>query len=270
MKGYIKLYRQIQKNNLWPTDRPYTGLEAWIYLLLNANHADGKTKSGVPIKRGELITSEIKLAELWKWSRGKVRRFLDGLKMEQMCSKNGTTKYTTLTLINYGLYQGDDTTDDTTFDTTFDTTRSTQTRMVKKTKKDISTDVDIYTPSFDQFWSCYPRDRGKPAAFKAWNARLKKNETPDRMTLASQRYAQECNLNKTDQQYIKHASTFIGPDVPYLDYLKSDWKPEIKNRKVQNSNAMDHLNSLLGVDNFEQCRDDEAVEIDGIVLSQDG
>ena len=81
-KGYIKLYRQLQANKLWLSE-PFTRGQAWVDMLLLANHADGyirKRGVRVDIKRGQLGWSERKMAERWKWSRGKVRRFLNELK----------------------------------------------------------------------------------------------------------------------------------------------------------------------------------------------
>ena len=131
MDGWIKTYRSILTHPLW-TCEPYTKGQAWIELLLLANHADNKmmiNDNWVVIKRGQLHTSVLKLADRWKWSRGKVNRFLDVLKTDGMlnveCSKGGTTNGTTLTIVNYSVYQDSDTTDSTTNSTTDDTTHGT-------------------------------------------------------------------------------------------------------------------------------------------------
>jgi len=134
--GWIQLHRKIQHHEwLWPQNRQYTELEAWIDLLLKANHAFGRVNFGgekIEIERGELITSEVKLAERWKWSRGKVRRFLNELVVEKMCVKNGTSRYTALRLINYGLYQGDRTSRNTGYITGHGTSDRTQTKKEKE------------------------------------------------------------------------------------------------------------------------------------------
>lgn len=131
MDGWIKTYRSILTHPLW-TCEPYTKGQAWIELLLLASHADNKmmiNDNWVVIKRGQLHTSVLKLAARWKWSRGKVLRFLDVLKTDGMlnveCSKGGTTNGTTLTIVNYSVYQDSDTTDSTTNSTTDDTTHGT-------------------------------------------------------------------------------------------------------------------------------------------------
>jgi len=37
---------------------------------------------------------------------------------------------------------------------------------------------------------------------------------------AAANYADECQRQGTQPRYIKHAATFLGPDKPYLDWVK--------------------------------------------------
>lgn len=111
-KGYIYLERKIREHWLWD-DKPFSMGQAWIDLILSANHEDrdifmnGKK---VTVKRGQLVTSITKLAEKWGWDRKKVRRFLNALKMDNSLSVNGTTHGTTITLIKYSVFQNKRTT----------------------------------------------------------------------------------------------------------------------------------------------------------------
>lgn len=108
MDGWISLYRQITDNWIWKSKEPFDKRSAWISLLLKANHKDTKVMidgKPVEIKRGSFITSELKLSSEWQWGRKKVRLFLKSLEQDQMLSKNGTTRYTTLTIENWELYQ---------------------------------------------------------------------------------------------------------------------------------------------------------------------
>ena len=71
----------MRESSMW-LEEPFTRGQAWVDLLMLTNHADGHIrKRGIPIEvhRGELGWSEEALAERWKWSRGKVRRFLQEL-----------------------------------------------------------------------------------------------------------------------------------------------------------------------------------------------
>jgi DNA replication protein DnaD len=77
-------------------------------MLMLANHEDKEILLGnkvVTVKAGSFITSEVKLAERWGWSRHKVRDFLDLLKAEKMLDKISDSKKTTIFIDNYAVYQ---------------------------------------------------------------------------------------------------------------------------------------------------------------------
>lgn len=116
MAGWIKIDRKIQDHWLWD-DKPFSRGQAWIDLILLANHKDSDFVSGLQTvhgKRGTLYRSYSFLAKRWGWDRRKVTRFLNALEMDGMISQNGTTHGTTVTLINYDKFQGNGTTNRTT------------------------------------------------------------------------------------------------------------------------------------------------------------
>jgi DNA-binding FadR family transcriptional regulator len=53
---------------------------------------------------GQVVTSEVKLAARWGWSRQKVRDFLKALSKDGMLIKASNRKRTVLTLCNYSDY----------------------------------------------------------------------------------------------------------------------------------------------------------------------
>lgn len=134
--GWIKLYRQIWNNDLWKdSDEPFDKRSAWIDLLLMANHKAQKTEIGgqvVTIKRGQLHTSERKLAARWGWSRGKIQRFLRTTNGTGMTTTSKSADGTTITIENYSDFQGTRTTSKTTSDTTNGTTDRARTRNKEK------------------------------------------------------------------------------------------------------------------------------------------
>lgn len=137
--GWIKLHRQIWHNNeVWETDEPFDKRSAWIDLLLMANHEpksiiiDGKPAI---IGRGQLHTSERKLAQRWRWSRDKVRRFLATTNRTTMTTTKHTTYGTTITIEKYSDYQDVATKDNTTNNTTNQPTSKTQTRRKEEKNK---------------------------------------------------------------------------------------------------------------------------------------
>lgn len=140
-KGYIKLYRSILDNPLWKHE-PFSKGQAWIDLLLLANHKDIKILQGadfVTYKRGTVTTSIPKLEYRWHWSKNKIRSYLKALERDGMITQKGTAKGTTLTIVNYSFYQNEGTTkgtaEGTTEGTTKGTTKGTLTRMNKNVKE---------------------------------------------------------------------------------------------------------------------------------------
>lgn len=107
LQGWISVHRQIQEHWLW-ADKPFSKGQAWIDMLMLANHEDKQILLGrkiIDVKAGSFITSEVKLAERWEWSRQKVRDFLDLLKEEKMIAKVSDNKKTTIFIENYAEYQ---------------------------------------------------------------------------------------------------------------------------------------------------------------------
>jgi hypothetical protein len=109
-QGWIKLHRQIMDNPLYKQKRKFSKFEAWIDILLSVNHKEGKVLidySVETVKRGEFITSEVKLANKWNWDRKTVRKFLTLLQQEEMILKSSTKRWTSITVINWDKYQLD-------------------------------------------------------------------------------------------------------------------------------------------------------------------
>jgi hypothetical protein len=113
--GWIKLHRDLAQHWLWG-DEQFTRGQAWVDLLLHANHSDKKfsvKKQVIDVKRGQQARSELTLSATWKWSRGKVRRFLKQLENEHMIVQQTTHLTSIITICNYDDFQGLDNEDDT-------------------------------------------------------------------------------------------------------------------------------------------------------------
>ena len=111
--GWISIHRQIKDNWIWE-DKPFSKGQAWIDLLLMANHTDRKIALGnelITVKRGSFITSELKLMDAWGWSKGKVRSFLKMLENDGMIERITDHKKTTINIVNYGIFQSMQTTE---------------------------------------------------------------------------------------------------------------------------------------------------------------
>lgn len=170
VQGWIRLHRKLMDNKLW-TEEKFSKGQAWVDMLLMANHKDTKILFDGrwrEVKRGSIITSIVKLADRWKWNRKTVTAFLDLLESDGMIERESTHKSTQLIILNYEKYQAqigtsqyrmdseideDDgtseyPTDYPTEGTTERTTEYPQTIMIKNDKECNKNDKEknIYTP----------------------------------------------------------------------------------------------------------------------------
>jgi hypothetical protein len=110
--GWVAIHRQLVEHPLWTRER-FTRGQAWVDLILLASYTDHLVIQGnrpVSVKRGQILTSQVKLAARWSWNRKTVIGFLRSLKAASMAdietSKDTDTGYTLVTLLNYDLFQG--------------------------------------------------------------------------------------------------------------------------------------------------------------------
>lgn len=76
-----------------------------------------------------------------------------------------------------------------------------------------------YGKDFEEFWSVYPKNADKGEAFKKYKARRKDGYSAEEILAAAKAYRAQCERNHTDKQYIKHAKTFLGPSLPFVEYI---------------------------------------------------
>lgn len=107
-KGWIALHRNIRDHWVYQEKRVFSKYEAWLDLLMDANHQNNKFLFDgqlIEVNRGEFITSVRKLCERWGWSNTKVNRFLKMLEDDQMLIRKSDSKKTVITIVNYDFYQ---------------------------------------------------------------------------------------------------------------------------------------------------------------------
>ncbi len=227
-QGWIKIHRKLLECDIWDYDEPYTRRDAWIELLLLANHSDKDIifdGHKTVVKRGQYLTSVRKLATRWQWGKDKTLSFLRLLEECGMIIKESDSRRTLLTIVNYEVYQAKDD-DDQTVTRQLADSEQTVSRHSPATNKNVKNDKneknDKYIPSFDEFWKTYPRKNDKAKAYKCYKARLNDGYTEEQLLTACKNYAEECEKNRTEQKYIKHGATFLSVNEPFLDYLKGD------------------------------------------------
>ena len=127
--GWARIQRKLIKSDLW-LDEPFTRGQAWVDLILLAAHKASYTRIRgvrVDVERGQLATALRFLATRWRWSVGKVQRFLDELETDKQIGTQKNNVSTTITITNYDTYQGNEYADDNADGTQIDTQTSTQT-----------------------------------------------------------------------------------------------------------------------------------------------
>ena len=163
--GWIKLHRKILDNWIW--DDPEK-LRAWLDILLMVNHEDKQIAFNghiITIHKGQKLTSLMKLADRWGWTRNRVDRFLRLLDEAGMVKANRTPNGTVLTVINWAFYQdtrdSDEATNGATTEATYEATVGAQTRMNKnyKNEKEVCVSAPTPTPTLEDVQS-YCRERG--------------------------------------------------------------------------------------------------------------
>lgn len=106
-QGWIKLHRKIKGHWLYTEKRKFSKYEAWLDLLMMANHRETKVVIGnevITLQKGQFITSELKLMEAWGWGKSKTRNFLKLLEEDGMIKRVADRKKTTITICNYNAY----------------------------------------------------------------------------------------------------------------------------------------------------------------------
>lgn len=101
MTGYIKLHRRIQDWE-WYTDANV--FRVFIHCLCRANHIDSKWK-GILISKGSFVSSYGNIAKDLRLSVHQVRVAIDKLKMTNEVAYKGHSKYSIITIKNWGRYQ---------------------------------------------------------------------------------------------------------------------------------------------------------------------
>jgi len=107
MAGWISIHRKMMEGKSYFSE-PFCRNMAWIDLLLLANHDEKYIMIRgirVNITRGQTAYTSETLAKRWKWSRGKVSRYLLILQKDEqiVLQKNNVT--TLISILNYSKYQ---------------------------------------------------------------------------------------------------------------------------------------------------------------------
>ena len=207
--GWIKLHRAIKDNPIWNSE-PHSKGQAWADILIEAGHSARKLSikgQVILLERGQKDRSELTLSKTWKWSRGKVRRFLKLLESESMILQKTGHLTSVITVCNYDIYQSMEelggTTDGTPVGTAVGhhTVHKQECNNVNNGKKEsINTIVDkpkrvVKPESWKAFFNCYPANKKGATDATAWKKAKSLNLADNDFILMAQDVLHRSNLS---------------------------------------------------------------------------
>ena len=110
--GKVFIPRNIRDHWLWDDDRKY---KRWSDLIMEAAYTRTRFHFGNAkgwLERGQQVTSVRTLMHRWKTSSRYVTDFLADLESENLITVETLTTHTIITIVNYGIYQGDQASDE--------------------------------------------------------------------------------------------------------------------------------------------------------------
>lgn len=206
-EGWIKLHRKLQDNPIW-TSEPFTRGQAWVDLILLANHEPGYIyvrDHKINLKRGDVGWSQNRLSKRWKWSRTKVRAFLNMLEKEQQVKQIKSRSYTVIRLLNYKEYQRKKQQEDK---------RKTTEKQQEDTNKNVKNvkngkNEELYP--FDDFWDDYGKKKGRAKCEQKWESIPQKDKKLIKEFIPIYK-------SSTEYQYQKYPESFLNAKI-----WKDDW-----------------------------------------------
>lgn len=205
MDGWFSINRQLLESTRWLAE-PFTRGQAWVDMVGLAQYQDGHIRvRGIRINltRGQLGYSIEALAIRWKWSRGKVKRYLQELEKYGDIRWVNNSPTTIVELIKYDYWQRIGRQTDSKR-----TVNGHQTDTNKKGKKEKKEKNSIYTLDFDEFWRHYPRKIAKRKVFSIWKRRGLSKYLPEMLEFIDKAIKTKQWLDG----YIPHPTTFLNGD----------------------------------------------------------
>lgn len=259
LAGWVKDYRSEEEDILWSMPPLYYKVWRYLmhHVCFEEKHIPMKDGSIIKLVPGQFLTSYSTIAQAVGWYERGIRKepnpktvqdILDWLEKQGMISvshgRNGR-QHTLVTIISWedtqaGEKSSWDKPDNESND--FEMKEEQSPDINKKDKndkneKDQEEDINMcaslpvigdralkkdggYSQDFEDFYNAYPRKIEKKRAFRVWKARLKEKASPKDLIASAENYGKYCRDRGIDINYIKHPSTFLGPDKPYEEFIE--------------------------------------------------
>lgn len=258
--GWIKYYRRSFQNEIYFSE-PFDKWHAWTDVLLMADKDTGC-----------LMVRANDLADRWKWSRGKVLRFLSELAENGMVTLDSTIRGanggTFLTVVKWCFFQGEQTFDDT-FDGTLNGTipwgqgginnninntlkgdAENNTISSNEPKRKPPMDA-VYSEEFKEIWKLYPKKQGKENAERDYIKARKEGIEKQTILDGLNAYLSYIDRNGTESRYIKNGSTWFHQRCWDDDYTVTERRTEHPKTTFHNMEERSTSYSGLFKSNYE-------------------
>jgi hypothetical protein len=123
--GYVKLHREAEDHEVF--DDPWLW-KVFTWCMMRANFRDSK------VQRGSFTTGRIEAADRLRSSPSRVYRAFQRLEALGCVTLKSNNRFTTVTLCNYGSYQGDDEAERTTNEQRMNSQRTTSEQQMNNKK----------------------------------------------------------------------------------------------------------------------------------------
>jgi DNA-binding transcriptional MocR family regulator len=179
------------------------------------------------LREGQLLTGLKKLSEKTGIAQATVYRILKYLENEKQIEQQKTTKYTVITILNWGRYQGSEKQNEKQMKNKW----KTDEKQMKTYNNDNNNNNEdkIYICSFESFWRVYPKRVAKKKANDIYNRIATSKKIEECIMQGLQNYIKKWRSEKTDVQYIPNPTTWLN---------QKRWEDEIQISNIQfNKNA---------------------------------
>ena len=211
--GWVKLYRKIRE---WEWYHDSQMVHLLLHLIVSANHDDARWQ-GMEIKRGQLVTGRKSLSEETGIPEKAIRTRLKKLELSGEIFRKTASKFSIITINNYGIYQGVDV-DDGPAKGQQRASKGPQTRIKEEKEKDSCANAlqkrahctPVNGETFSLFWEAYPKKRDKLKARKAWDKIKVDSELTQQILTAVSLQAKTRDWTKEDGKYIPLPTTWLN------------------------------------------------------------
>lgn len=273
-RGYLKLWRRFQTNELWMEPRVFSKAEAWIDILFEVRYHEKPVKVQFGYKtiichRGESLNSIETWAYRWGWSKSKVVRFFGMLKNRNAIETHSETQTTRLIVCNYNAYNnlrnGNGTqavrkpertrnargTHSETEEEGKESNNVNKGKTTGATPPKVGEKEILWKPTeedFEKLWSKYPRKKGKDRARVHFFAQVKTPTDLENINIALDNYLAEIIRMGIKEEHIKHGSRWFNhyweDDVTYKPQKLEDKHEDAWGQKAWDAKLAKEKESL--------------------------